>query len=173
MRCVLDETYINSSSVLSRAGHHQKYATNLLSSIYFCRFTYPTQDGFAGPEFLQLGDDLILAAAQSGGFHLIRNGLRKLKAYNYSDCYKFSCSQCLPYRGDLNSRQVTVYRKNHTLTTKRILEVFLAEQNLELLTRAVLQPNLVVISSSLLPSVTEPIILLMVLEIRFILRMLN
>ena len=96
MHYVIDNTFSNSSNVLSRAGKHQKYATNLLSSISFCRFTYPIQDGFAGPGFLQLGDDPILAAAKTGGFHLICNGSRNMTFPN-SHCYKFMCSRFLPY----------------------------------------------------------------------------
>ena len=89
MRCVIDDTLIKSSNVLSLARKHQKYATYLLSSIIFCKFTYPVQDGFVGPGFLQLGHDLILAASKTGGFHLIRNGSRKMKFPN-SHCYKFT-----------------------------------------------------------------------------------
>ena len=109
MCCVVDDTYSTSSDALSRAGKHQKYATKLLSSISFCRFTYPTQDGFTGPGFLQLGDDLILAAAKTGYFHLIRNGSRKMKLPT-SHCYRFMCARCLLYQGGLSSRQDSVYR---------------------------------------------------------------
>ena len=49
MGCIIGDIHSSSFNVLSFAGNHQFYATNLLPSIYFCKFTYPVEDVCFGP----------------------------------------------------------------------------------------------------------------------------
>ena len=108
--CIVGENPSTFHNFLSCAGNHQYYTTNTIPIRSFCKYAYTVQDGFCAAGFLKLRHDRFCTATGTGGFNLSRNGSQNMKRTN-SHCYKFSCSGCQAYRGELSPRQKIVYRK--------------------------------------------------------------
>ena len=78
---------------------------------------YPVAGGFHGAGFVKLCNDLIRAAAVTGGFYLTRNGCCTRKKSTCS--YKFSCLRGRAYLGKLKARQDETYRLSSYINDKK------------------------------------------------------
>ena len=71
--------------------------------LYFPIDKYPTDGGYDGDGYKKLCRDLQIAAAETGGFHISRNGSSRLKS-DLKGCKRFCCKRRQMYRGDHKTR---------------------------------------------------------------------
>ena len=70
---------------------------------YFPIDKYPIDGGYNGEGYKKLCKDLQIAAAETGGFHISRNGSSRLKS-DLKGCKRFCCKRRQMYRGDHKTR---------------------------------------------------------------------
>ena len=70
---------------------------------YFCKTTYPPNDGLNGKVFAQLCKDICRSAIYSG-FEVFKNGKYPAKYLKLLDCQRFSCCKCRTFVSQRSGR---------------------------------------------------------------------